>query len=410
MQAELSNPVSHLAVVALLAVLTALQMRSTKLNWLRYWTAAWVSQSLALWALLTMGSRATAGGPWLTPFLLGQYSFGLLVVAACHSHGRADGRIAAACAWLLVPAGLLALALPRVVSRIDLVMIPHHVVLAGLLLVARISCRGALSRQGGMAASLLPAALGLLSAFFLISALLRLHPDIRSSALLGSMLSPGEMLIDILLGFAVAMSAMEGAKREVEAANRELIESRQRLEGLARVDALTQALNRHALYSLMENKRISENQSLSGCVVVLDIDNLKPINDGLGHSAGDAAIRSVAGAVRALIRPYDLLFRWGGDEFLVLLFHVTKEGVRPRFQKLNATLAQTALPGSPAPVPVSVSYGIHPFGDTTSLEQSIEEADKAMYARKRARKEGMPTSGAVRIRPAADPKEPGAVP
>ncbi len=56
------------------------------------------------------------------------------------------------------------------------------------------------------------------------------------------------------------------------------------------------------------------------------MDNLKAINDGLGHTAGDKAIREVAGAIRSVIRADDLLFRWGGDEFLVVLVGLPEDG------------------------------------------------------------------------------------
>ena len=64
------------------------------------------------------------------------------------------------------------------------------------------------------------------------------------------------------------------------------------------------------------------SRELAGTAVIADIDNLKSINDQFGHAAGDAAIRAVATAIRSLIRADDLLFRWGGDEFLLVLEHL----------------------------------------------------------------------------------------
>jgi len=114
-------------------------------------------------------------------------------------------------------------------------------------------------------------------------------------------------------------------------------------------------------------------------VAVIDIDNLKPINDTLGHSAGDKAIRSVARAMRSLIRADDMLFRWGGDEFLVLMFKLPVEEARRRLGKLNNILAENCQRWTGIPMTVTVSYGVAGFGALTDLASAIEEADKAMY-------------------------------
>jgi diguanylate cyclase len=79
---------------------------------------------------------------------------------------------------------------------------------------------------------------------------------------------------------------------------------------MARVDPLTASLNRHAFCSMAEGYRATGEAS--GCVAVVDMDALKPINDSLGHTSGDAAIRAVARAIRQVVRADDLVFRWGG--------------------------------------------------------------------------------------------------
>src|SRR5262245_17050548 len=121
---------------------------------------------------------------------------------------------------------------------------------------------------------------------------------------------------------------MEDVNREVRAANQELIAARDRLQSMVHLDPLTDALNRHAFHSLVN--RPDETVLRSGCVVVVDIDSLKPVNDSYGHAAGDAVIRAVAKGIRSLIRADDMLFRWGGDEFLVVLFNVYEPHVRKR--------------------------------------------------------------------------------
>ena len=201
-----------------------------------------------------------------------------------------------------------------------------------------------------------------------------------------------DLILETLLGFATVMVLMEGVRREVEAANRELTEARERAERFARVDPLTEALNRHAFHSLLSRDGCGREDA-SGCVAVIDLDDLKPINDTLGHAAGDRAIRAVAHAVRSVVRADDLLFRWGGDEFLVLLFGMPEEKARRRLDSLNETLARASLDDAHSPpVPLSVSHGLARFDSLGRLQHAIEEADGAMYARKQARKAAAHTS------------------
>jgi len=120
----------------------------------------------------------------------------------------------------------------------------------------------------------------------------------------------------------------------------------------------------------------------SGSVAVLDIDNLKPINDTFGHTVGDKAIRAVARAMRSLVRADDMLFRWGGDEFLVLMFKLPQPEASRRIEKLNKILAENSERWIGLPVNVTVSFGVTGFTSLTDLGQAIEQADKAMYAQR----------------------------
>jgi len=117
---------------------------------------------------------------------------------------------------------------------------------------------------------------------------------------------------------------------------------------------------------------------------LVDIDDLKVVNDQWGHPAGDAAIRAVATAIRSCIRADDLLFRWGGDEFLVLLFGVCEDEARARLDTLNLRLRQTALAGLPNPVDLSAAVGYASFDEATSFDDVIAVADTAMYGAKRS--------------------------
>ncbi|HEX6044375.1 MAG TPA: GGDEF domain-containing protein [Pyrinomonadaceae bacterium] len=175
---------------------------------------------------------------------------------------------------------------------------------------------------------------------------------------------------------------VSGSRREVELTTRELVDARDQLELLAKMDPLTEALNRHAFHSLLRHPQSGEEAKTSGSVAVIDIDNLKPINDTWGHAAGDKAIRAVARAMRSLIRADDMLFRWGGDEFLVLMFKLPEAEANRRMEKLNQILEDNCERWTGMPVTVTVSHGVAGFDSLTGLGAAIEAADKTMYAQR----------------------------
>ena len=196
-----------------------------------------------------------------------------------------------------------------------------------------------------------------------------------------SLIAPCISIFSLTL-MAIFMRSSIRSRREVEKSNRELREARDKLELLAQMDPLTEALNRHAFHSLLSRSERGTESMTSGSVAVLDIDNLKPINDTWGHSTGDKAIRVVARSMRSLIRADDMLFRWGGDEFLVLMFKLSEEEASRRMKKLNDILDENCRKWAEMPATVTVSHGVAGFNSLRELGHAIETADQAMYARR----------------------------
>jgi len=199
-----------------------------------------------------------------------------------------------------------------------------------------------------------------------------------------------DLILETLLGFGLIMLVLETVAAELRDANLELARARDRLEVQARVDPLTEVFNRHAFYSLLETPEAGRPHD--GCAVVVDVDNLKRVNDWFGHAAGDATIRAAAKAVRAIVRPDDMLFRWGGDEFLVLVFGMTEAEARARM----ATLDRVAAGGSPE-VP-ALSWGVARFDTERAIGTAIERADDDMYAHRRERRVTDERGGSTRSR------------
>ncbi len=203
------------------------------------------------------------------------------------------------------------------------------------------------------------------------------------------------LLIPIIVDQELAGFLLLGRRRSEEpysSRDRELLmtvarqlaiaESYTRLEQIARQDPLTAALNRHAYYSLIE-KRGDRGDLDAGCVAIVDLDDLKKINDSFGHAAGDLAIRQVASAVRSVLRADDLVFRWGGDEFLVILFGISETLGRERLGNINQALEENALASA---MPITVSIGLSPFANSGDLASAIDRADADMYANKEYRR------------------------
>jgi diguanylate cyclase (GGDEF)-like protein len=375
--------------VLLVTILSFFMTRSIRRTSLTYWTIGWIALSIALLSLVLTFRIGLWPGLSYSIYLLGEYVFALMLVAGCRNYSTGV-RVSRRDMRLLGPAIIIALSLPQVFKDFNTFFIVHAEILAVLFSVAFYFLLPARRRgKPGPGLRVTMVALALLALDFA-----HYVPVFTYVKLLGfngqfaylKYTSVYDLIFEILLGFGTVMVVMEEVRQEVEEANRELIAARDRLEVLARQDPLTEALNRHAFYSLLEKKQGDATARTGGCAVVVDIDNLKPINDRLGHAAGDAAIREVARSIRSVIRADDLLFRWGGDEFLILLFKVSEVEARKRVDDLDTVLSEARLPGVTAPVPLIVSYGIAQFSTMSQIEQAIEKADSAMYARKQSRK------------------------
>jgi diguanylate cyclase (GGDEF)-like protein len=380
--------------IALIGGLCALLARSHDRSYLRYWAGGWLSLAAGLFLLffrfrLYGEARHELGGAILEAgYTFGGYAFGLLLVAGCASVTKsqlAGEEIARLPIKRLLAGAPLALVVGQLDEQFDGRFLFQATMLGALFWIALFSLRP--WRPGApFGVRVLGAALAALGVHFLVYVpLIALEMyGIDLPVLYGSYASLLNLVLETMLGFGMVILAMEDARLEVEAANRELHVAKDRLEELARVDPLTDSLNRHAFYSLVEDERRPEAVR-AGCVAVVDVDGLKRINDSFGHASGDAVIRAVSRAIRELVRADDLVFRWGGDEFLVVVFGMGVDGVRPRLEGLDARLERIEVPGSREPLRASVSFGIAAFDGQEGLERAIEAADQAMYRRKRGR-------------------------
>ena len=159
------------------------------------------------------------------------------------------------------------------------------------------------------------------------------------------------------------------------------------LEYLSSVDPLSGLLNRRALMDFINAevdraKRYSRKLSLILC----DVDNFKDINDTLGHSAGDEAIRAVSNVFRDIVRRADVVGRYGGDEFMVVMPETSSKGAEEMAGRLLEAVKKNPLKlAKRAKRTLTLSIGVSSFGSKDdSIDALISKADAALYESKRA--------------------------
>lgn len=160
------------------------------------------------------------------------------------------------------------------------------------------------------------------------------------------------------------------------------------MENVAMRDSLTGMLNRRAITDYAEGEwHRSRREAKPMCLVLIDVDNLKAINDSLGHLAGDEALVKLAQAINVSKRRYDWTGRWGGDEFLMVLPATNLVEAQEVAERLRQLFAETDFVlGDKNGLNLQVSLGIACFtgrpGDDTSLDKVLAQADQALYLAK----------------------------
>ena len=179
-----------------------------------------------------------------------------------------------------------------------------------------------------------------------------------------------ETLMASVLSFGSAAQALE---REV-------------WKALATVDPLTGLANRQTMRTQLTGERdraIRQRQPLS--LALADIDHFKKVNDTWGHAQGDRVLRAVAGVLRNTVRPYDVVYRYGGEEFLICLPGTSLDTGRQALERIRQAIAALTIDDDKGVrIPVTVTFGVAEVNADVSVDDAIEHADKALYDGKRA--------------------------
>lgn len=173
---------------------------------------------------------------------------------------------------------------------------------------------------------------------------------------------------------------VERLRVELSAAQSQITE----LQTLANQDPLLGLYNRRAFMRELERSvAMAERHAVQACLVFVDVNGLKAINDGMGHRYGDAALKHVAVMLSEHVRQTDIVGRLGGDEFGLILTHTSKTLAESKVERLASLIRQKPVAMEEDEFQVGVSFGVATIDKGARVEQLIDLADQAMYERKR---------------------------
>jgi diguanylate cyclase (GGDEF)-like protein len=177
---------------------------------------------------------------------------------------------------------------------------------------------------------------------------------------------------------------------EVERLSAELAASSLRigeLESRIDFDPLTQTLNRRGFErALTRSLAYLKRYRATAALVYLDLDAFKPVNDRHGHAAGDAVLKAIAAALLCEVRASDIVARFGGDEFVVLLWNMTEDEALSKAAGLERAVYATPVCWGSSTMVVGASAGITLLGPLDTPAEALARADAAMYVRKAQRR------------------------
>jgi diguanylate cyclase (GGDEF)-like protein len=166
-----------------------------------------------------------------------------------------------------------------------------------------------------------------------------------------------------------------------------LVAAQEALRFQATHDPLTGLWNRKALFELLKaelERAGRKRQPIS--VMLVDVDHFKRVNDECGHLAGDAILQEIANRLTAAVRPYDLIGRYGGEEFIISASELDLDSAAQLAERLRGHVASKKILGGDVAIQVTVSVGVATTVDPQCclLEALVQGADEAMYRAKRS--------------------------
>ena len=176
-------------------------------------------------------------------------------------------------------------------------------------------------------------------------------------------------------------------EQQVAQRTQELAIRNKQLQALSYTDSLTGAYNRHFLFTHIEEYLPTEILSDSTIMCLIDIDFFKRVNDTYGHGAGDSVLKSFVALLKQTIRQNDVIIRWGGEEFLLVMPNISRSAAAEILERIRANIEYFEFKDNESRIPVTASFGFTPFplqrnSALLDWEQTIELADFCLYVAK----------------------------
>ena len=159
----------------------------------------------------------------------------------------------------------------------------------------------------------------------------------------------------------------------------------QRAIQAAKIDTLTGASNRAAMNEMLEREvDLAHRHQSAMSILILDLDHFKQINDNYGHTTGDDVLREFVECTNQALRKTDMLFRFGGEEFVIILPGVNVTGAPLAAERLRGIIEKHVFNNRQGSIPVTISIGAASLTMQDTTKTMIERADKALYSAKNA--------------------------
>ena len=361
-------------IVGVLLLLYAYRRRL----YILYWIGGWSCFGASMYA-----AGRTFASPYLSNVTYGGSQLlaicsALFFIVAADAYGAAP-RFRKRHATLLLPIAIWFLLAPLALGS-EAVFAPGHLLTGTALTVAGAAHLLILRRARLFGA-------GFVGAMLLLSAAINVWIAVRAGDGTGGVLSDA-FLVAIALyfvsAFGMQLMTFEDMTYELRRANGRLERAQSELRQLVVTDALTGCRNRRFFDEVIAHELNSHRRyAMPLSLMFVDVDRFKIINDTLGHAAGDRVLREVGAFLVSNTRNADYVFRWGGDEFLLLLSCREEEAVNRGYE------LQREFAGSPAaaglPRGVGLSFGCAEVsGKAETVADALKVADERMYMNKRS--------------------------
>jgi len=186
-----------------------------------------------------------------------------------------------------------------------------------------------------------------------------------------------------LPGVSVLAGRVSRIRERLRAQREDLTRALDQIRAMATRDELTGLLNRRHMQTLLEQEA---QRCLRGghgyCLALIDLDHFKSINDRFGHGAGDAVLREFAATAMMVVRGADVVARWGGEEFVLMLAETRMPAARAGVERLRQAVEMIVLRHEGYEISFTLSAGLTESHPRESLEQTLERADKLLYKAK----------------------------